>query len=929
MWDLRILGPIELWTDARRLDLGPAKQRAVLAALAVDVGHTVPVEVLIDRVWDEAPPRTVRNALHTYVLRLRRSLDTLADDGARVEFRDGGYALRTDPGRIDLVRFRRLVQASRTTEQAPEQVAALLREALALWGGQPLAGLGGGWAAHLRDDLEQQQLSATLTLAPLELKLGTPPGAVADRLRPLLERHPLVEPLAAALIRALRADGRPSEALACYRRIRQRLHDELGATPGPELQAAHETVPPKPPDRGAGVPQQLPLDVRGFTGRQAELSTLDSLLAEPDGMVIAAISGTAGVGKTSLAVHWAHEARNRFPDGQLYVNLRGFDPGGPPAQPAEALRGFLEALEVPAQRIPADVAAQAALYRSRLTGRRMLILLDNAADAAQVRPLLPGEAGCLALVTSRSPLAGLVATEGAQPVRLDTMAADEARDLLARRLGVRRIKDEPEAVDQIVAACAGLPLALAIAAARAATHPQLSLGTVAAELADARSRLNALADTDPATDVRAVFSWSYRTLEPPAARLFRLFGLLPGPDAGIGAVASLAGLPAGQVRPLLARLTRANLIAEQPAGRFGCHDLLRAYARELAGQVDPEADRRAATLRVLDFYLHTALTGDHLLYPNRTNTYHRPDAAAPGAVQEPLPDMAAAQAWFAGEERPLRAAVDLAAAEGFDTHAHLLPWALTTFFERQWNGRDWIASLEIALAVTERSGNRTRQARTHYGLGHAYLELGRPEQGYPHLTRALQMLGELDDSGERALVHLNLGTTARRLGRYDEALEQGRLAMEVYRAHGDRSGEASALNNLGWCHVTLGNYAQALEFCKRALAIQEAEGNRIGAAHSWDSVGYVHHHLGDYAAAAGCYRRSLELFREQGDRRLEAIILTHLGDANVADGDPAAAQDAWRQALAIYEDIDHPDGEQVRAKLRTDLARVSAGGFQA
>ncbi|MEV4639352.1 tetratricopeptide repeat protein [Actinoplanes sp. NPDC049548] len=911
MWELRLLGPVELWAGGRRVELGPAKQRAVLAALAAEPGRAVPLEELIDRVWDGTPPRTVRNALHTYVLRLRRVFEEIGPDAPRLEFRNGGYALAADPDQVDLSRFRDLVARSRRGGLAPSEVAAYLREALALWTDQPLAGLSGDWAADLRDDLAQQRLAAALALAPVELGLGTAPAAVAELLLPLLDDHPLVEPLAALLIRTLRRDGREAQAQAVFARTRQRLHDELGTAPGAELRQAMQSRPA--PE--AGRPRQLPMDVRGFTGRRAELARLDELLGRVgQEAVVATLSGTAGVGKSALAVHWAHRVQDRFPDGQLYVNLRGFDPSGPPAPPAEALRGFLEALGVLPQRMPADVAGQSALFRSLLSGRRMLILLDNAADAGQVRPLLPGAAGCLALVTSRGRLGGLVAAEGAHPVRLATLADGEARDLLARRIGSSRVEAEPSAVARILAACAGLPLALAITAARAATD-EAFLSTVAEELTGDRRRLDALADIDPATDVRAVFSWSYRTLDPSAARLFRLLALHPGPDAGLAGIAALLGVPADEARGPLTRLVQANLLVEQPAGRYGCHDLLRAYAKELADRHDPVADRRAATRRILDHYLHSALAGDERLYPHRHRFHYRPEPAAPGVVPAELPDVPAALAWFATEERSLRAAVDLTAAQGFDTHAWLLPWALATYFERQWNGRDWLACLEVSLSAAERAGDAFWQARTHCNLGYAYRELGRPEEAHPHLNRALELFGDAGAADERALVHLNLGTTARRLGHYEEALHHGKQALERYGQIDDQPGMASALNNLGWCHVTLGNYAEALAYCRRAVDIQEEAANLPGAAHSWDSLGYVHHHLGEYADAIRCYRRSRELFHRQGDRRLEAIILSHQGDTHHAAGDPAAALEVWRQALQIFTDIDHPDAAEVRAKI--------------
>ncbi|MGA5304551.1 tetratricopeptide repeat protein [Nucisporomicrobium flavum] len=913
MWELRLLGPVELWAGGDRLDLGPAKQRAVLAALAADLGRTVPIEALIDRVWGEDPPRTVRNALHTYVLRLRRVLETITPEPPTLEFRNGGYALLADETRVDLSRFHDLLSRSRRAGPAPSEAAGPLREAVALRRDQPLAGLGGDWAAGLRDDLDQRWLTATLALARIDLAGGDAPGAVAGSLRPLLDAYPLVEPLAALLIRALRADGREAEAQAIFCRTRDRLRDDLGTEPGPELRQALHSAPSAEP---AG-PCQLPLDVRGFTGRREHLTRLDALSeGVAGGTVVVALSGTAGVGKTTLGVHWAHHARRRFPDGQLYANLRGFDPGGPPAAPAEVLRGFLEALGVPPQRMPADIAAQSALLRSRLTGRRMLIVLDNAADAGQVRPLLPGSAGCMVLVTSRSRLSGLVAAEGAHPVRLETLTDDEARDLLAHRVGADRVAAEPAAVEAILAACARLPLALAITAARAATYDGFSLSGVAGELADARHRLDALADDDPAADVRAVFSWSYRTLDAPAARLFRLLGGHPGPDAGLPAIAHLLNLPVAEARPAVARLVQANLLGEQPAGRYRLHDLLRAYARELADRHDPEADRRAATRRVLDFYVHTALAGDAVLYPHRRRDHYDPGPPAPGVTALDLPDVAAALTWFATEERTLRAAVDHADTLGFDLHAWLLPWALATYLERQWNGRDWITCMEISLAAATRIGDLRRQARSHYNLGYAYRELGDGERAREHILEALRLLPENEDPVERALIHLNLGTTARRLGDHEEALREGKQAYELYARVDEVSGMASALNNLGWVHVTIGNYAEALDYCERAVAMQEKAENWTGAAHSWDSLGYVHHHLGHHADAVRCYLRSYELFHAQGDRRLEATILDHLGDTHRAAGDEPAARDAWTRALAIFTDIDHEDSGPLRAKLR-------------
>ncbi|SCL31869.1 NB-ARC domain-containing protein [Micromonospora rhizosphaerae] len=550
----------------------------------------------------------MRHTLYVYIARLRGLIAAAAAaDGtvAAVVRRSRGYVLDVDPDRVDVHRFRRLVEQARDPHCPDTKRVALLRQALALWRGTPLADLPGDWAARVREGLQQQRLDAVVCWAEAELRRGNA-GDLVGPLTDLIAEHPLVEPLAALLMRALHSTGRTATALDCYVAMRRRLVDQVGMEPGAELQQLHRAILRGDLDQASGwgrersghaVPAQLPLDVHGFAGRDTELCQLDAILTaageEPTTVAILALTGTAGVGKTALAMHWAHRVANRFPDGQLYVNLRGFDANSPATRPDEALRALLDALQVPPQRVPASLAAQVGLYRSLLADRRVLVVLDNASDADQVRPLLPGSPGCLVVVTSRNQLPGLVAAEGAHPLTLGLLSTDDARQMLARRLGPERVAAEPRSVDDIIARCAQLPLALAIVAARAATHPEFPLGMLVADLGDSSGGLEPFSGGDPSTDVRAVFSWSYRTLSPSAARLFRLLAVHPGPDIATTAAASLIGAPPGQVRPLLAELARAHLVTEHPAGRFAFHDLLRAYATELVEAVDADTDRSA------------------------------------------------------------------------------------------------------------------------------------------------------------------------------------------------------------------------------------------------------------------------------------------------------------------------------------------------
>jgi DNA-binding SARP family transcriptional activator len=560
-----LLGAVEVRVGGRDLDVGHSRQRCVLAALLVDANRLVPVDVLVDRVWGEQVPHRARNAVAGYVSRLRQVLP----GEVSIIGRQGGYVLTVDPMSVDLHRFDHLVRRARVE---PDEAVVLLTEALGLWRGEPFATSDTPWLATVRSALETRRLAALLDRNDLVLEQGRHTELLAE-LDVTAEVFPLDERLAGQLMLALYRCGRQADALLRYERIRRRLADELGADPGPELRLLHRKILTAdlalPVSRA--VPRQLPMPLRALAGRARELAALDAVLTGRRPMV-AAVSGMAGVGKTVLAVHWAHRVAERFPDGQLHVNLRGFGPDETATTPGEALRTLLDAL---GSRVPASVDAQGRQYRDVVADKRMLILLDNARDADQVRPLLPGSPGCLVLVTSRNRLTGLVAADGAHPVAVAPLSTEDSRDLLADRLGAARIADSA-ATDEIIMRCAGLPLALTVVAARVACTG-FPLRVIAADLGEG---LDPFCDGDSATDVRAAFSWSYRALGPAAARLFRLLGLHPGQDISVENAAALFGAP--RVRPLLAELTRAHLLVERRPGRYVLHDLLRAYAVELA-----------------------------------------------------------------------------------------------------------------------------------------------------------------------------------------------------------------------------------------------------------------------------------------------------------------------------------------------------------
>jgi DNA-binding SARP family transcriptional activator/tetratricopeptide (TPR) repeat protein len=924
--ELRLLGPVEVWAGGRMVDAGSPRQRCVLAALAVDTGRPVSTATVVDRVWGDTPPDRVRNSLYVYITRLRTVIRRARPEGdVQLVRRAGGYLLDADPGLVDLVQFRRLLDRARGPACPDQERAALLDQALSLWRGTPLMDMPGEWAARISQSWRRHRLDAVVLWAQTRLRLGEA-DAVVGPLTDLVAEHPAAELLTEVLMRALCATGRPAEALDLYALTSKRLSEELGVDPGPGLQRLHlsilrgdgdQPVESAPPTRRY-VPAQLPPDVRGFAGRETQLAQLDRLLAttgeQPTAVVISAVSGTAGVGKTTLAVHWGHRVAKEFPDGQLYVNLRGFDPSGSPMSPAEAVRGFLDALDVPARSIPLTLDGQIGLYRSQLAGRRMLVLLDNARDTEQVRPLLPARPGCVAVVTSRNQLPGLVAIEGAHSLSLDVLSTAEARQVLARRLGEHVVGADPGAVDEIVSRCSRLPLALAIVCARAATNPGSTLATLAIELRDAQGGLQASDGGDPAIDVRSVFSWSYRTLSPDAARLFRLLGLHPGPDLSAAAAASLAATPPAQVRPLLTELTRAHLLTEHSPGRYAFHDLLRAYAAELTRTVDSGTDRNDATRRILDHYLRTGYACAFLLQPDRDGIQLIP--AQSGVTPETLAGQKRALDWFIAEHPVLLAAIDRAASTGFDTHAWQLSWTLTDYFDRQGHWRDWATTYRTTLQAARRSGERLGSALTHRELARAYARSANYEEALRHLRDADELFVEIDDQAGQARVHDGYAFIYARMGRNQEALRHAQRALALYRSTGNRLREASSLNNLGWAYAHLGDHRQAVVHARDALAIvRKHGGGNTTAANIWDTLGYAYHQLGRYDEAATSYQHAVDILKEFGDKYHEARGRHQLGDVHRDAGDLDAARDAWQRALQVLDELNHPEAGEVRQKL--------------
>ncbi|MEV6134376.1 BTAD domain-containing putative transcriptional regulator [Streptomyces violaceusniger] len=730
-----VLGPVRAWLGERELDLGSPQQRVVLATLLLRRGRPVTVAELVDAVWGDEPPPAAVSVLRTYASRLRKVLEPGRDAGESprvVVSAADGYLVRVPERSVDLGVFEQRVGEVKRLLTAGEvsSAAELLRAALDEWEGTPLAGLPGPLAEAERSRLSEERLTMLETRLDIDVQLGRHSEVIAE-LTALTGEHPLRERLCRLLMLALYRSGRQAEALAAYRRTRSTLVAELGIEPGAPLQELHDRIlaadaslDPSSPEKEAELwappaaaghgarPAQLPADLPTFTGRHAELRQTQALLADdvthPATVLISTIGGMAGIGKTTLAVHWAHRIAHRYPDGQLYINLRGSCPVGKVKPPEEAIRIFLDALGVPAQRIPASPEAQAALYRSLLAGRRVLILLDNARDTEQVRPLLPGSPGCMVIVTSRNQLTGLIAGTGAHPLMLNPLTPAEAHSLLVRRVGAARAAAEPEAMDEIIARCARLPLALAIVAARAATRPGFPLEAIARELRDSQGSLDAFAGGDLATDIRAVFSSSYEALSAPAARLFHLLDLHHGPDTSAPAAAALAGIPLREIRGLLMELTGAHLLTEHAPGRYTLHDLLHVYAAERVIAEETPQERDQAVERLLCWYLHTTDAAYAHLIPHRWRVPLGP--LPPGCRPLAFTSHDQALEWCEIERRNVVAVVRQAATSRRPDMAWRLDAALWGFLYLCGPLDDWLDTARAALDAARDAHDRAGEA---------------------------------------------------------------------------------------------------------------------------------------------------------------------------------------------------------------------------
>ncbi|MEU2022461.1 BTAD domain-containing putative transcriptional regulator [Streptomyces sp. NPDC016469] len=921
-----VLGPVRARRGGETLPSGSPQQRALLTALLLRGGHTATAAELIDGIWGDEPPSQALAAVRTYASRLRKVIgpETLVSDS-------GGYAMRTGADALDLTVAQELASGAEKARAAGDRDAAraLLNKALGLWDGEALASVPGPYAEYQRTRLEEWRLQLTETRLDLDLEAGCHAEAVSE-LTALTAAHPLRERLRELLMVALYRSGRQAEALAVYADTRRLLADELGVDPRAELaqlqqrilRADEELARPAdaPAPAAAPVrPAQLPATVPDFTGRDAFVRELSDRLSTAEGsvMAVSALAGIGGVGKTTLAVHVAHQARRHFPDGQLYVDLQGA--GARAAEPETVLGAFLRALGTTDSAIPESLDERAALYRSTLDGRRVLVLLDNAHDAAQIRPLLPGTEGCAALVTSRVRMVDLA---GAHLVDLDVMSPEEALQLFTRIVGEERINSEREAALDVVAACGFLPLAIRIAASRLASRRTWTVSVLAAKLADERRRLDELQAGDLA--VKATFELGYGQLEPAQARAFRLLGLADGPDISLAAAAALLDLDPHTAEDLLEALVDTSLVESAAPGRYRYHDLVRLYARSCAER-DEQApgERDAALSRLLDFYLATAAGVYALERPGDRTVDHLEHTDRPGLS---FSDHGRALDWLYAEASPLLACVRQSGAAGTVRRAVDLLLASKDLAESGANSRQFESAASTVRDAATAAGDARSEARARTTLAQVHSTAGRFDRAEDEARQAMALGSSVNDVWTHCNAPNELGIIAAYRNQHDEAEVLLQQTIAAFRADGNQAGEASALCNLSRVHLAIGRTASAVELAGRGIDLYARLGLTLRLANGRYALGLALTRAGRQSEAEGRLTEALSVFRESRQRLWEGMTLFRLAEVHLAAQRPARAAEFSEQALTV---LLHVGGDWRRANVLTVLGQALDGIGQA
>ncbi|MFI9814798.1 AfsR/SARP family transcriptional regulator [Saccharothrix variisporea] len=890
-----VLGPLEVRIGDRAVPVPEGRARTLLGGLLLRAGEAVPTRTLVHWLWDGEPPNPSRAkaTLQMVVTRLRRALGP----ANVVRTMPDGYVADIPEGSLDLYRYRALVEQGRYAE------------ALGLWRGDPLGDI-------RSDTLHQDEVVPLVVhkLAVLERRIESDLRTGADHalvveLQALTRTHPLHEPFWALLVRVLHRTGRRADALAAYQEAANVLARELGAKPGPGLRSAQELVLREDAaDTTVPVPRQLPAGPVHFVGRARELDRLTRLVdsrTESSGtVVISAINGVGGIGKTALALHWAHQHADRFPDGQLYANLRGFDPSASPVAVGAVRRAFLNALGVPAERGQQDPDAEAALYQDVFRRKQVLVVLDNARDVEHVRPLLPMASPSLILVTSRNRLGGLTS---AAPIVLDPLQHEEAWSLLTRRLGEHRVDGERSAAAGLVDRCAGLPLALAVVAARAATDTVLKLDDLLGELSSESGRLGALDAGDAVGSVRAMFWSSYRNLPAAAARLFRLLSLHPGPDFGVAAAASLMAVPVEEAEGVLEALFDAHLLSRPRLDRFAFHDLVRDFAAERLAEV-VETEREEAEARLLGHYVTSAVNAALAYNPHRTPI--AVDQPPPGSVTLEFTHTTAGE-WLIVEEAAILGLVGRS-----DAHTWRLAWALADFHERSGRWREMVDVHLVGIEAAQAVGDVEGQARMRQSLGGHQLRSREYEEAARQLKLALSLEVSAGNQRGEAFTCWGLAAVADEAGHRAESLEWARRSLALYTDIGDEAARVSVLSLIGANAIEVGDVESGLAAIREVIEIHESLDDYFGTGATYENIGLALLKTGNRASAAENLRRAVDVWLRRGDRYQTGRSLMMLGDVLAEGGDVVGARDRWTESAQIFDEVGHHDGELVRERLR-------------